>query len=78
MNNDVIHMDPHITQYTVYITNNYTGNNAIVVKNVTETRFTFDASQDCSCPMYQVSAWNVGGEGELSEPVQRCIPHSKL
>ena len=78
MNNDIIHVDPHITQYTVYITDNCTGN-IIVVKNVTETRFTFDASQDRSCPMYQVSAWNAGqGEGELSETLQRCIPHSKL
>ena len=61
----------------MYITDNYTGN-IIAVKNVTETQFTFDTSQDCSCSMYQVSAWNAGGEGELSEPVQRCIPHSKL
>ena len=70
-------MDPHITQYTVYITDNYTGN-IIIVKNVTETQFTFNTSQACSCPMYQVSAWNAGGEGELSEKLQRCIPHSKL
>ena len=77
MNNDVIHVDPHITQYTVYITDNYTSN-IIVVKNVTETQFTFDTSQDCLCPMYQVSAWNAGGEGELSEKLQRCILHSKL
>ena len=77
MNNDVIRVDPHIIQYTVYIIDNCTGN-ITVVKNVTETRFTFDASQDFSCPMYQVSAWNAGGEGELSEPVHGCISHSKL
>ena len=76
MNNDTIHVDPHITQYTVYITDNYTGN-IIIVKNVTETQFTFNTSQACSCPMYQVSAWNAGGEGELSEPVQESTPRGK-
>ena len=76
MNNDTIHVDPHITQYTVYITDNYTGD--VVKVNVTETRFTSQTSEDCPCPIYQVSAWNAGGEGELSEPVQRCIPLSKL
>ena len=67
-------MDPHITQYTVYISDNYTGN-SIVNVNVTETQFTFNASENDLCPMYQVSAWNAGGEGELSETVQE---HSKL
>ena len=69
MNNDVIRVYPHITQYTVYITDNYTGN-SIFKTNVTETRFTFNVSNDDVCPMYQVSAWNAGGEGGLSEPVQ--------
>ena len=69
-------MYPHITQYTVYISDNYTGN-MIVVKNVTETRFTFDTFQDGLCPMYQVSAWNAGGEGELSEPVQDSTPQGE-
>ena len=27
--------------------------------------------------MYQVSAWNAGGEGELSEPVQESAPQGK-
>ena len=27
--------------------------------------------------MYQVSAWNVGGEGELSEPVLESTPQGK-
>ena len=36
MNNDIIHVDPHITHYTVYITDNYTGN-IIVKENVTDT-----------------------------------------
>ena len=71
MSNDNLSVDPHITQYTVYITDNYTGN-IIVKENVTETHFTFNNEV---CPMYQVSAWNAVGEGELSDPVQ---PHSKL
>ena len=74
MNSDIISVDPHITQYTVYISDNYTGN-SIVNVNVTETQFTFNVSENDLCPMYQVSAWNAGGEGELSEPVQE---HSKL
>ena len=76
MNNATVHMDPHITQYTMYITDNYTGN-IIVKENVTETRYTFNASRDGSCLMYQVSAWNAGGEGELSEPVQDSTPQGK-
>ena len=63
-------MDPHITQYTVYITDNYTGS-IIVKENVTKTRFTPNIQVHGSCSMYQVSAWNSGGEGELSEPVQK-------
>ena len=73
MNNDVIHVDPHITQYTVYITDSHTGN-SIVNVNVTETQFTFNASENGLCPMYQVSAWNAGGEGEKSQPVQESTP----
>ena len=77
MNNDTIHVDPHITQYTVYITDNYTGK-SIVKENVTETRFIPNIQQDDSlCLMYQVSAWNSGGEGKLSEPVQDSTPRGK-
>ena len=75
MNNDVVHVDPHITQYTVYITDNYTGNIAKV--NVSEMQFTFNTQDDGLCPIYQVSAWNAGGEGELSEPVQESTPRGK-
>ena len=75
MNNDIIHVDPHIVHYTVYITDNYSGN-TIVKENVTAMEFTFNAS-DSVCPMYQVSAWNAGGEGELSGPVQDSRPHGK-
>ena len=77
MNNDIIHVDPRITQYTVYITDNYTGN-SIVEENVTGTQFTFSIPDDVLSPMYEVSAWNAGGEGEMSEPVHGCIPRSKL
>ena len=76
MNNQTIRVDPHITQYTVYITDNYTGN-IIVKENVTEARFSFNVLDYGLCLMYQVSAWNAGGEGELSEPVQDSIPRSK-
>ena len=79
MNNesDIIHVDPHITQYTVYITDNYTGN-IIFKENVTETQFTPNIQQDDGlCPMYQVSAWNAGGEGELSEQAQDSTPQGK-
>ena len=69
-------MDPHITQYTVYITDNYTGD-SIVEENVTETKYTFNIQDNNLCPMYQVSAWNAGGEGELSEPVQKSSPQGK-
>ena len=78
MNNEstIIHVDPHITQYTMYITDNYTGN-IIVEENVTETQYTFNASRDGSCLIYRVSAWNAGGEGELSDPVQDDTPQGK-
>ena len=78
MNNesDAIHVDPHITQYTVYITDNYTGN-IIVKENVTDTRFTCKIQDVGLCTMYQVSAWNAGGEGELSDPVQKSSPQGE-
>ena len=72
MNNDIIHVDPHITQYTVYITDNFTGD--AVKNNITKTQLIFNVSDDDLCPIFQVSAWNAGGEGELSEG---CIPRSK-
>ena len=45
----------------------------------TETSFTLSNIQndDHICPMYQVSAWNAGGEGELSEPLQESTPQGK-
>ena len=77
MNNEIISVDPHITHYTIYITDIYTGNN--VTETVTETRFTlkFQQDGDDQCPMYQVSAWNAGGEGELSELVHDSTPRGK-
>ena len=79
MNNEsnIISVDPHITHYTVYITDNYTGN-IIVKENVTETQFTPNIQQDdVLCPMCQVSAWNSGGESEMSEPAQDNTPRGK-
>ena len=79
MNNesDIIHVDSHITHYTVYITDNYTGN-IIVKENVTETQFSPNIQQDdVLCPMCQVSAWIAGGEGEVSEPVEDNTPRGK-
>ena len=76
LNNDTISVDAHITQYTVYITDNYTG--GVVKVNVTETRFTFNIQDDDLCPMYQVSAWNASGEGKLSEPVQELTSGENL
>ena len=78
MNNelDIIHVDPHITHYTVYITDNHAGD--VVKENVTETQYTSNIQQDDGlCPMYQVSAWNAGGEGETSDPAQDNIPRGK-
>ena len=72
-NNDSdVHVDPHVIQYTVYCTDNYTGNSIFTV-NVTETQFTLNASDNDVCPMYHVSAWNADGESNMSV----CIPHSK-
>ena len=76
---DIIHVDPMITQYTVYTIDAYTSR-MIESLNKTVTSFTVNTTtqNDHVCPMYQVSAWNVGGEGELSEPVQESTPRGKL
>ena len=76
MNNDTVHVNPHITQYTVYITDNYTGD-SIVKENVTGTHYIYNIQDDDICPTYRISAWNAGGEGELSEPVQESSPRGK-
>ena len=67
-NSSVIHVDPHITQYTVYIVDNYTGNYMEKV-NVTEMSFRRNIPNDNSCPVYRVTAWNSGGEGDMSVPL---------
>ena len=72
---DVIHVDPHITHYTVYTIDVFTGRMFGSV-NVTETSFA-PTNNMPRCPMHQVSAWNAGGEGELSELIQNSIPQSK-
>ena len=77
LNSNTVHVNSHIIQYTVYITDVYTGN-TIVKENVTETQYTFNVSNDGSCPMYQISAWNAGGESNRSETLQGYSPHSKL
>jgi len=74
---NVLHVDPHITQYTVYIVDNYTGNYMERV-NVTETLFRRNISDDNSCPVYHVTAWNSGGEGDMSVPLPGYLPRSKL
>ena len=76
MNNDTIHVDPHIIHYTVHITDMY-NENIITKRNVTETQFSPNIQGDDLCPMYRVSAWNAGGEGELSAPVQESAPQGK-
>ena len=74
-----MHVDPHITQYTVYIIDNYTGN-CIDKVNITEMSFTLgsNAPDDCLCPLYRATAWNSGGEGKMSAPLSGYLPHSKL
>ena len=71
----VIHVDPHITQYTVYIFDAY---NRRMIHSVNTTETSFTATHNIPlCPMYQVSAWNSGGESELSEPVQDGTPQGR-
>ena len=72
---DVIHVDPHITHYTVYIFDAYNRSMNHSVKT-TETSFT-PMNTLPLCPTYQIAAWNAGGKGELSEPVQESIPQGK-
>ena len=76
---DIIHVEPMITQYTVYTIDAYTSR-MIGSMNTTVTSVTLNtiSQDDHICPMYQVSAWNVGGEGELSEPLQESTPQGKL
>ena len=78
---DIIDVHPDISNYTVYITNVNTSNSAMVTVNETDingvvkTEYTFIGlpGEDPVDPqhMYQfsVSAWNLVGEGEESEPV---------
>ena len=75
---DIIHVEPMITQYTVYTIDAYTSR-MIGSMNTTVTSFTLNtiSQDDHVCPMYQVSAWNVGGEGELSEPLQESTSQGK-
>ena len=72
---DVIHVDPHMTQYTVYIFDACT-TRIIHHVNTTKTSFTHTHNIPLSL-MYKVSSWNSGGESELSEPVQDSTPQGK-
>ena len=75
---DVIQVDPNITHYTVYTTNVQHTRRMIGWVEKTETSFTLsNIHNEDPCPMYQVSAWNTGGEGELSEPVQDSTTQGK-
>ena len=69
---NIMRVIPHISNYTVYISDIFTGD--IVKQNVTDTQFMSNSQDDGSCPMYHVSAWNAGGESEMSIR----IPHRKL
>ena len=73
---DVIQVDPHITQYTVYIFDASNTDSPFDSVHVTEPGFTPTYIVPL-CPIYKVSAWNAGGEGELSEPVQERTPQGK-
>ena len=75
---DVIHVDPHITHYTVYTIDTQYTRRLIGRVEKTETSFTLsNIQEDGLCPVYQISAWNSGGEGELSDPVQESTPRGK-
>lgn len=76
---DIIDVDLHITQYTVYIVDAYTRKMIGNELNTTETNITLrnNISDHGLCPIYQVSAWNAGDEGELSEPVYESAPQGK-
>ena len=72
---DVIHVNPHITQYTVYI---FDTSNGSMIRSVNTTKTSFTPTHNIPlCPMYQVLAWNAGGEGNRSEPVQDGTPLGK-
>ena len=78
---DITDVDLDISSYTVYITNTNTGNTGTVSvaeldgNGVVETEYTFtglpgEDPDPCHVYQFSVSAWNVVGEGERSEPVE--------
>lgn len=75
---DVIHVDPGITKYTVYVVNYYT-RDSIEIRDVSETQYIFrsNAPDNDFCPVYSVTAWNSGGEGRSSMPVPGYALKSK-
>ena len=65
-----VHVDPHITKYTVYITDKTTSK--VVTHNTMETYYTFMTTDHYQCTSYQfcASASNAAGEGEKSGQVE--------
>ena len=76
MNNksDVIDVNPEITHYTVYI---FYPSAARMNDSVNVTETSFRHTNYIPCPIYQVSAWNSAGEGELTEPLQESTVRGK-
>ena len=74
---DILQVDPLVTQYTVNVIDNCTGN-IIHEVNVTDRHHTIrsDPSDGDSCLVYGITPWNSGGEGRMSVPVY--LPQSKL
>ena len=78
---DITDVDPDISNYTVYITNTNTSNTGTVSvaeldeSGVVETEYTFtglpgEDPDPCHVYQFSVSAWNVVGEGERSDPME--------
>ena len=78
---DITDVDPDISNYTVYIINTNTSNTGTVSvteldeSGVVETEYTFtglpgEDPDPCHVYQFSISAWNVVGEGERSEPVE--------
>ena len=75
LESDVVHVDPHIAHYTVYIFDAY---NRSMIHSVDTTKTSFSPANSLPlCPMYQVSAWNAAGEGNKSDPVWDSTPQGK-
>ena len=70
-----VHVDPHVTKYTVYITDTTTLR--VVGHNAMETQYTFmttDHHYPCTSYQFCASASNAAGEGEESRRVEGFFP----